>query len=134
MSALEFWQLVDDNQDQRSRAIAAGIHELLAENRQIVDRETGTLRALRFSDIALPSRTNDKIMKYAAAMTEAGLPVSIRQVGLIGTPEAALALACLRRLADPSDTLASAEVVALTTIAAPPAVARRGPRSGAVGG
>lgn len=119
MSALEFWQLVDDNQDQRSRAIAAGIHELLAEGRQVVDRETGTLRALRFSDVALLSRTNDKIMKYAAAMTEAGLPVSIRQAGLIGTPEAALALACLRRLADPSDTLASAEVVALTTTQAP---------------
>jgi ATP-dependent exoDNAse (exonuclease V) beta subunit len=39
--------------------------------------------------------------------------VTLAQPGLLATPEARLALACLRRLADPSDTLAAAEVVAL---------------------
>jgi ATP-dependent exoDNAse (exonuclease V) beta subunit len=34
--------------------------------------------------------------------------------GLLSTPEACLAIACLRRLADASDTLASAEIIALS--------------------
>ena len=33
--------------------------------------------------------------------------------GLLSTPEARLAMACLRRMADPDDTLATAEIIAL---------------------
>lgn len=48
-----------------------------------------------------------------AKLTERGYAVTLSQAGLMATPEAWLALACLRRLADPTDSLASAEIVAL---------------------
>ena len=41
--------------------------------------------------------------------------ISYKRGGLLTTPEGCLALACLRRLIDPSDTLASAEIHCLTT-------------------
>lgn len=55
----------------------------------------------------------------AAALTQAGIPVSIERAGLLQTPEAVLALACLRRLSDPYDTLATAEIVSLVTSESP---------------
>jgi ATP-dependent exoDNAse (exonuclease V) beta subunit len=67
----------------------------------------------------LLSRTNAKAQGYAAALTAAGVPVVLEQPGLLATPEVNLALACLRRLVESDDTLASAEIVALKS-AQPP--------------
>jgi ATP-dependent exoDNAse (exonuclease V) beta subunit len=52
-------------------------------------------------------------------LSSAGLSVTLQQPGLLATPEVHLALACLRRLADPADTLASAEIVALKSSRTP---------------
>jgi ATP-dependent helicase/nuclease subunit A len=49
----------------------------------------------------------------AQALQALGLPCSNEQAGLLATPEAVLTLACLRRSQDPSDSLASAEILAL---------------------
>ena len=49
----------------------------------------------------------------AEALQVRGLPVTLGTSGLLSTPEARLAMACLRRMADPDDTLATAEIVAL---------------------
>lgn len=111
--ALEFWLLEGNNQTNRAQALAAGVTQLFAKTRQVVDKQSGQLRPLRYGDLALLSRTNNKAADYAQALTAMGLPVALGQAGLLATPEACLALACLRRLADPADTLASAEVIAL---------------------
>ena len=42
-----------------------------------------------------------------------GYTVSLAKSGLLQTPEALFAMACLKRLLDPSDTLATAEIIAL---------------------
>lgn len=118
-SALEFWLLEGSNQAGRAQALAAGVAQLFAEKRQVVDKKTSQLRPLRYGDLALLSRTNKKAADYAQALTSMGLPVALGQAGLLATPEACLALACLRRLADPADTLASAEVIALHGALAP---------------
>ncbi|TFG86038.1 MAG: DNA helicase UvrD, partial [Gemmatimonadales bacterium] len=120
-SALEFWHLDGDNKQLRSAALANGVRQLLASGRQVVDRHTQQLRPLRFRDIALLSRTNDNAADYAAALAAVGLPVSLGRPGLLATPEARLALACLRRMVDAGDTLASAEIVALCEACAPEA-------------
>lgn len=55
----------------------------------------------------------------AKALQERGLPVTLGTSGLLSTPEARLAMPCLRRMADPDDTLATAEIIALETGHAP---------------
>ena len=112
-TALEFWTLDGNNQAARARALARGVANLFAENRQVVDKKTNELRPLRFSDVAVLSRMNTKAADYAKAIAERGLPVSLSQSGLLKTPEVTLALACLRRIIDPRDTLATAEIIAL---------------------
>ncbi len=51
--------------------------------------------------------------EIAAVLHAFGIPTATSQPGLLATPEAVLALACLRRLNDPSDTVATAEILAM---------------------
>src|SRR5439155_10855809 len=79
----------------------------------------GQLRPLALRDIAILCRTNTDAAQIAKALSTRGLPVSLAESGLLATPEGRLAIACLRRLADPSDTLATAEIIALQGSATP---------------
>lgn len=117
--ALRFWDVRGSNVEQRAAALAAGVAGLLAGGTEVLDKETQQARSLRPGDVAVLSRTNDHAVRYASALTAVGLAVSLEQPGLLATPEVHLALACLRRLVDPGDTLASAEIVALKTCGAP---------------
>ncbi len=112
-SAVEFWTLQGGNQSKRANALGTGIQQLFTNKRMVVDKKSQTLRPLKFNDVAILSRTNDKATEYAQALTDFGFPVALGQPGLLSTPEAILALACMRYLADPDDALASAEIVAL---------------------
>ncbi|MDB4442723.1 PD-(D/E)XK nuclease family protein, partial [bacterium] len=60
------------------------------------------------------ARTHDNISGIAGALVAIGIPVQIERAGLLDTPEGCLSLACLRRMADPKDTLASSEIIALS--------------------
>jgi len=118
-SALEFWMLDGKNQGLRCGALARGVSDLLNEGRMVMDKETKQLRPLRPNDIALLSRTNLKAAGYTNALIDLGIPVSISKEGLMQTPEAVLALACLRYLVDPSDSLASAEIISMNDLVDP---------------
>ena len=69
-----------------------------------------TLRPIRGSDIAILCRYNSRCGEVATALATAGLRVSIARPGLLDTAEAALAVAALRYLVDPTDSLAMAEI------------------------
>ncbi|MHB8709856.1 MAG: UvrD-helicase domain-containing protein, partial [Desulfuromonadales bacterium] len=112
-SAMEHWTLGGSNQDMYAQSLADGILALTREKRMIVDKGSNQLRPLRFGDIAVLCRKNDGAAKQAEALIARGLPVSIGKAGLLATPEATLSLACLRRLHDPADSLAAAEIVSL---------------------
>lgn len=58
-------------------------------------------------------RTNAEVATTAEALKRAGIPCATAQAGLLSTPDAVLAMARLRRLNDPNDTLASAEIISL---------------------
>ena len=58
-------------------------------------------------------RTNDDAARIAEELMREGYTVSLAKSGLLQTPEALFAMACLKRLLDPSDTLATAEIIAL---------------------
>ncbi len=107
------WSLGGKNIDLRFAALAAGIRTWMAEGYQIVDRATGAIRPAHFGDIAILARSNDSVQNIAAALRAARVPWATQQAGLLATPEAVLAVACLRRLNDPRDTLATAEIVSL---------------------
>jgi ATP-dependent helicase/nuclease subunit A len=99
---------------QAAAALAEGVAQLLVGGYQVEDKPTGNMRPLEMRDVALLCRTNDSAMEVAGALLVRGIAATRETPGLLSTPEAYLALACLRRLVDPGDSLAAAEVIALT--------------------
>lgn len=111
--ALANWILGGKNAGLEASALASGVHKLIASGYTIHDKPNKTLRPVRFGDVAILSRSHEGVKSLAAALSEQGIPVATAQPGLLATPEATLALACLRRLNDPGDTVATAEIVSL---------------------
>jgi ATP-dependent helicase/nuclease subunit A len=112
--AVELWRLAG-KKSERAQALAVGIASMMAGGRTVVDKHSKRRRAADYSDIAILCRTNANLNEIANALSEAKLPIRYKRPGLLATPEGALALACLRRLIDPLDTLASAEILTLST-------------------
>ncbi len=107
------WILGGKNAGLEASALASGVHKLIASGYTIHDKPNNTLRPVRFGDVAILSRSHDGVKSLAAALSAQGIPVATAQPGLLATPEATLALACLRRLNDSGDTVATAEIVSL---------------------
>lgn len=118
-AAIQAWALQTSNKGEQAQALASGIRALIASGYQICEKDTNQVRPVTFSDIAVLARMNDSVLAIAQALTAAGIPTETAQPGLLAKPEAVLAIACLRRLADPEDTLATAEIVSLTSGEAP---------------
>ncbi len=120
-AAVACWHLAGSNWDKRANDIAFGIHQLVASGYRAAEKDTGELYAVGYGDIAVLCRTNDRLQTIASACARAGIPVAFRRPGLLATPEGALAMAALRRLADARDTLASAEIRSLVDSLSPQA-------------
>ena len=118
-AALQWWTLDGNNLNLQATALARGVADLLADPPMVVDKDSRILRPLTAGDIAVLSRTHDKAAGYAGALATRGIPVSLSRTGLLATPEACLALACLRYLIDADDTLAATEIVALKEVTEP---------------
>ena len=121
---MEFWDLSSGGlnkngtpkqltKGEAAQALAEGVFQVVADQYFIEDRDSGRLRPLKLRDIAVLCRTNDTVGAVAEALTGRGFPLTVGTSGLLSTPEARLAMACLRRVADPGDTLATAEIIAL---------------------
>lgn len=108
------WLLGGKNAGDEALALAAGVKRLVASGRVIHDKPNKCLRPVRYGDIAILSRSHVGAKTFASALSAQGVPVATAQPGLLNTPEATLALACLRRLNDPGDTVATAEIVSLS--------------------
>ena len=96
-----------------ARTIALGITNLLSEDYEVYDESLEKFRAAQLHDIAVLCRTNEDSVRIAEELMKQGYTVSLAKGGLLQTPEALFAMACLKRLLDPSDTLATAEIIAL---------------------
>jgi ATP-dependent helicase/nuclease subunit A len=112
ISAVEDWWL-DGKAEDQYHGIAAGIATLLQNRAHIIDRDSKQHRALRFGDIAVLARSNQSVNDIAGVLQSRGIRTSTEQPGLLNRPEIVLALACLRRLNDERDTIATAEIVSL---------------------
>jgi len=110
---LEHW-ILDGSQDLQAKALAAGVQELLSSGFTIEEGCSDQARVLEPGDIAVLVRTNDAADRIRAALADLGIPCDGNDTGLLESPEAVLFLAALRRLNGREDTLASAEILALT--------------------
>ena len=107
------WILGGRNKDQEQMALVSGVRRLVESKYQVFDKEAKIVRPVRYGDIAILSRSNDGVIGIAQHLRAGNIPVATAQPGLLKTPEATLALACLRRLNDGSDTIATAEIISL---------------------
>lgn len=112
---LHLWWLPGKRQEHSLDCLAPAIKEVLDSPGRwpVVDRETGNLRQIRGSDIAILCKTNANRMKTARALVARGLTVATERDTLLDTPECVLSLAALRAIVDDSDTLAIAEMASL---------------------
>ncbi|MEA1910585.1 MAG: UvrD-helicase domain-containing protein, partial [Spirochaetota bacterium] len=111
--AFMHWQL-DGNVENQNASLVGGIKELFETDLQIFDEENGKTRPLSLNDIAVLCRTNKTSEAVRQFCRKANIPLKTSGKGLLSTPEGTLILACLRRLNDRNDTLASAEILGLT--------------------
>lgn len=118
-NVVEHWQLQGRNKVIRANALAGAIKASIQSKKVIFDHEVGHFRSIKLSDIAILTRSNEHVDEIAAVLVAHNLPVQKIQVNLIKTAEASLVLACIRRLIDENDTLASAEIISLSESAEP---------------
>lgn len=111
--ALYDWTFESSKGELDYLGLGPAITELLASERKVCDKDTKALRAIRAGDIAVLCRTNDQIDFAAAALARWNIPSASGRPGLLSTPEALLVTACLRRLQDPTDTVATALILTL---------------------
>ena len=111
--ALSRWTLEGKNAAEISASLVEGVRQLLASDFRVPDKDTGELRTIQARDIAILCRSNAAVTRTATTLRQAGVAAATAQPGLLATAEATLALACLRRLNDPADTVATAEILSL---------------------
>lgn len=108
---LERWALDASNRQADADALAAGVRELLADEKVVVrDPVSGQARRVRAGDVAILCRMNAVCDSIAAALDNTGVPAVRRRAGLLSTPEARLVVAGLRYWIDDRDALAAAEL------------------------
>jgi ATP-dependent exoDNAse (exonuclease V) beta subunit len=94
--------------------IAEQIQTMLERKALIYNKKRTETRGLRPGDIAVLCRSNKGCLEMAEALHRAGLKASISRARLLETPEAKLALACLKYLLTSADSLSAAEIILLT--------------------
>jgi ATP-dependent exoDNAse (exonuclease V) beta subunit len=97
-------------------ALAEGVHRLLdrPEETRVVDPVSGKDRPVVAGDVAVLVATNAEADAIAAALADRGVRATLARTGLLGTPEGTALGAALSYLLDSRDTLALAELEALT--------------------
>jgi len=117
-SELGWWTLAYEGRKSNERtlsALAEGIRAHIQSGVEIWDKQQKIPRTATWRDLAVLCRGNAEAAELAGYCARIGIPVSLERAGLLETPEVSLALACLRRLIDPSDSLGSAEILTLST-------------------
>jgi ATP-dependent exoDNAse (exonuclease V) beta subunit len=117
--AVVHWPLAGSNNEARAVEISQAIAGLVVSGYPVVDPQSRQVRPVRWSDIAVLATTNKNVERIALALRAAHVPMKMTLSGLLTVPETCLAKACLRRLNDSTDTLATAEIIAMAECAEP---------------
>lgn len=111
--ALLNWDFESNRNDTDYLGIGPAVRELLASGLQVEDKDTKALRPIQAGDIGILCRYNAQVNLAVTALTRWGIPSASPRSGLLGTAEALYVMACLRRMNDPNDTVASALILTL---------------------
>lgn len=112
-AALLNWSFESSRNDSDYLGLGQAVRELLASGVKVEDKETKQLRPIRAGDVGVLCRINDQVEFAVTSLTRWGIPSASPRPGLLGTAEAIYVMACLRRLNDPTDTVATALVLTL---------------------
>ena len=119
--ALMHWHFRSDIDERKTpgapwfdNCIADQVRILLERKPLIFNKKRDETRAIKPGDIAILCRSNRQCLSVADALHRTGLKASIARNGLLETAEGKLAVACLKYLLTPSDSLAAAEILFLT--------------------
>ena len=93
--------------------MAGAIADLVESRLTVNDPQMHETRAVGYGDMAVLAATSDHVETIVGALREHHVPMKMTLSGLLDVPEVCLARASLRRLNDPSDTLATAEIRSL---------------------
>lgn len=108
------WKLVGKNREQYLSALAQGVVGLLNdESARVRDRVDGSLRRPRAGDLAVLCRKNVDGRALARLLADRGVAATVKQTGLLLTPEARAAVLALRLFIDERDHLAAGELARL---------------------
>lgn len=99
---LEVWHLIANKETEELQAIANGVRNLMERNKDI-----------KPGDIAILCRKNENCIKIALHLEKLGIRASVGQGSLMETKECKLALAALRYMNNPNDTVALSEIFIL---------------------
>ncbi len=115
--ALIHWHFKSELDERKSpgqpwleNCIAAQIKVLLERGVSVYAKNRKSQRPAQPGDIAVLCRNNDECARMAESLHRAGLKAALSRAGLLATPEARLALACLKYLLSASDRLSAAEI------------------------
>lgn len=121
--ALELWEMTTSRTGKTGKPSAIDATECISclvqgvqiaqQKLTVLDPETKSPRKAEWRDMAILCRANTKATSIATALSQAGVPVSRETPGLLSTPEAVLALACLRWIYSDFDSVAVAEIISL---------------------
>ena len=112
-AALLNWDFESSRNDSDYLGLGQAIRELLDSGVKVEDKDTKELRPIRAGDVGVLCRYNEQVGFAVTSLTRWGVPSASPRSGLLGTAEAIYVVACLRRMNDPNDTVASALVLAL---------------------
>lgn len=112
-AALLNWDFESSRNDSDYLGLGRAIRELLDSGVKVEDKETKELRPIQAGDVGVLCRYNDQVGFAVTSLTRWGVPSASPLSGLLGTAEAIYVMACLRRMNDPNDTVASALVITL---------------------
>ncbi|WP_343654267.1 UvrD-helicase domain-containing protein [Paraburkholderia caribensis] len=107
------WNFESSKNETDYLGLGPAIRELLDSGLQVEDKISKTLRNVRPGDIAVLCRKNDQVDLAVTTLVRWGIASASPRAGLLGTPEALFVLACLRRIMDAGDTVATALILSL---------------------
>lgn len=112
-AALLNWNFESSRNDSDYLALGQAVRELLSSGVQVEDKDTKQLRPIQAGDVGVLCRYNEQVEYAVTSLTRWGVPSASPRSGLLGTAEAIYVMACLRRMNDPTDTVATALVLTL---------------------
>lgn len=112
-AALLNWNFESSRNDSDYLGLGQAVRELLGSGVKVEDKDTKQLRLIRAGDVGVLCRYNEQVEFAVTSLTRWGIPSASPRSGLLGTAEAIYVMACLRRMNDPTDTVATALVLTL---------------------